>query len=126
MTFKTSMSAALLAAGLAFSTAPAALAQTQPDGAALAADSAKLDSFVMAALEVSALRNDYIAQLQATEDEAAQQSLMEEANAAFLQVVDQTPGITVEEYVAIGEAATNNPDIAAQLKARMQSNAMAE
>ncbi|MCC1480318.1 DUF4168 domain-containing protein [Roseibaca sp. Y0-43] len=126
MSFKTSMSAALLATGLAFATAPATLAQTQPDGAELAADSAKLESFVMAALEVSALRNDYIAQLQALQDDAAQQSLLEEANAAILQVVEQTPGITVEEYVAIGEAATNDPELASALQSRMRERAAAE
>lgn len=126
MSFKTSMSAALLATGLAFATAPAALAQTQPDGAELAADSAKLESFVMAALDVSALRNDYIAQLQALQDDAAQQSLIEEANAAILQVVEQTPGITVEEYVAIGEAATNDPELASALQSRMRERAAAE
>jgi hypothetical protein len=126
MSLKTSLSAALLATGLAFSATPAALAQTQPDGAALVADSAKLDSFVMAALEVNAMRNDYIEQLQTMQDEAAQQSLIEEANAAILQAVDQTPGITVEEYVAIGEAATNDPEIAAQLQSRMQDGAAAE
>lgn len=126
MTFKTTLTAAVLATGLTFGAAPAAFAQTQPDGAALVQEEGKLDSFVVAALAVDEVRNTYVAQLQNVEDEAAQQSLIEEANAAIVQAVEDAEGITLEEYVAIGEAASADPEIAAQLDSMMRENAPME
>jgi len=126
MTFKTTLTAAVLASGLALGTAPAVLAQTQPDGAALVQEEGKLDSFVVAALAVDEVRNTYVAQLQTIEDEAAQQALIEEANAAIVQAIEDAEGINLEEYVAIGEAASTDPEIAAQLDAMMQERAPAQ
>lgn len=120
MTLKTTLTAAVLASGLAFGTVPAVLAQAQPDGAALVQEEGKLDSFVVAALAVDEVRNTYMAQLQTLEDEAAQQSLIQEANAAMVQAIEEAEGITLEEYVAIGEAASTDPEIAAQLDAMMR------
>ncbi len=121
MTFKTTLTAATMAAGLAI--APAAMAQSDmedgaqaaPNGAMLAENDAKLDAFVMAALSVSDVRNDYMAQLQSAEDEEAQQSLIQEANTAIVQTVEQAPGITLDEYVAIGEAAGADEELAARI-----------
>jgi hypothetical protein len=123
MTFKTTLTATILAAGLTFGTAPAALAQMQPDGAALVQEEGKLDSFVIAAFAVDDVRTTYIARLQEVEDEAAQQALIEEANAAIVQAVEDAEGITLEEYVAIGEAASADPEIAAQLDTMMRESA---
>jgi hypothetical protein len=128
MTFKTTLTAALLASGLAVGTAPAAMAQdqpvqAQPDGALLVQNTDTLDSFVVAALAVDEVRSTYVAQLQTMEDEAAQQSLIEEANAAIVQAVENAEGITLEEYVAIGEAAGADPEIAAQLESRLREQA---
>lgn len=126
MTFKTTLTAALLASGLALGSAPAVLAQEQPDGAALVQEDGKLDSFVMAAVAVDEVRNTYVTQLQTIEDEAEQQSLIQEANAAIVQAVEEAEGITLEEYVAIGEAAGADPEIAAQIDARMREQAPME
>lgn len=126
MTLKTTLTAALLASGLALGSAPAVLAQEQPDGAALVQEDAKLDSFVMAAVAVDEVRNTYVTQLQTIEDEAEQQSLIQEANAAIVQAVEEAEGITLEEYVAIGEAAGADPEIAAQIDARMREQAPME
>lgn len=126
MTLKTTLTAAVLASGLAFGTVPAALAQAQPDGAALVQEERKLDSFVVAALAVDEVRNAYVAQLQTLEDEAAQQALIEEANVAIVQAVEDAEGITLEEYVAIGEAASTDPEIAAQLDTMMRERAPME
>lgn len=126
MTLKTTLAAAALASGLAFGTAPAALAQSQPEGAALVQEEGKLESFVVAALAVDEVRNTYVAQLQTIEDEVEQQSLIEEANAAIVAAVEESEGITLEEYVAIGEAASTDPEIAAQLDAMMRERAPAQ
>ncbi|MCL1627919.1 DUF4168 domain-containing protein [Roseibaca sp. V10] len=126
MTFKTTLTAAVLASGLALGTAPAVLAQTPPDGAVLVQEEGKLDSFVMAALAVDEVRNTYVAQLQTIEDETAQQALIEEANAAIVQAIENAEGIGLEEYVAIGEAASTDPEIAAQLESMMRERAPAQ
>lgn len=126
MTFKTTLTAAVLASGLVFGTSPAALAQAQPDGIALVQEDGKLESFVMAAFAVDEVRNIYVAQLQTLEDETAQQALIKEADIAIVQAIEDAEGITLEEYVAIGEAAATNPEIAAKLDTMMQENAPME
>ena len=47
--------------------------------------------------------------------DAERQALAEEANTAIRGAIDETPGITVEEYVAIGQAAQENPDLAQRI-----------
>ncbi|CUX82648.1 MAG: protein of unknown function containing DUF4168 domain [Roseibaca calidilacus] len=126
MTLKTTLTAAVLASGLALGTAPAAMAQSEPDGAALVQEEGKMDSFVTAALAVDEVRNTYVAQLQTIEDEAEQQALIEEANEAIVQAVEEADGINLEEYVAIGEAASTDPEIAAQIDALMSERAPME
>lgn len=126
MTFKTTFTAAVLASGLALGTAPAVMAQMQPDGAALVQEDGKLESFVIAAFAVDEVRNTYVAQLQTLEDETAQQALIEEANVAIVQAIEDAEGITLEEYVAIGEAAGADPEIAAQLDTMMRESAPTE
>ena len=126
MTFKTTFTAAVLASGLALGTAPAVMAQMQQDGAALVQEDGKLESFVMAAFAVDEVRNTYVAQLQTLEDETAQQALIEEANVAIVQAIEDAEGITLEEYVAIGEAAAADPEIAAQLDTMMRESAPTE
>ena len=123
---KTTLTAAVLASGLALGTAPAAMAQSEPDGAALVQEEGKMDSFVTAALAVDEVRNTYVAQLQTIEDEAEQQALIEEANEAIVQAVEEADGINLEEYVAIGEAASTDPEIAAQIDALMSERAPME
>lgn len=108
--------AAILAGPVAL--APAAMAQTQPDGAAIAAEPEKVDAFITAALAVSDLRDTYLARLQTESDEDAQVALLEEADAAILQVVEDTPNITIEEYIAIADAAAADPELAARIDAR--------
>jgi len=126
MTLKTTLTAFVLASGLALGAAPAVLAQSQPDGAELVQEDGKLDSFVTAALAIDEVRNSYVAQLQTIEDEAAQQALIEEANVAIVQAVENAEGISLEEYVAIGEAASTNPDVAELLDAAMRARAATE
>lgn len=126
MTLKTTLTVAVLASGLALGTAPAAMAQSEPDGAALVQEEGKMDSFVTAALAVDEVRNTYVAQLQTIEDEAEQQALIEEANEAIVQAVEEADGINLEEYVAIGEAASTDPEIAAQIDALMRERAPME
>ena len=114
------LSTTLLAATLATAPllAPQAMAQDASIGAEIAAQDGKIDAFITAALAVSETRARYIAQLETATDEAAQIQIIEEADAAILDVVEATPDISIDEYIAIGEAAAADPDLAAQIDAR--------
>ena len=98
---------ALAATGLALAlSAPAVVAQdTGGEAEAPAFTDAKLEAFAMAALDVSQIRQTYAAQLQEVSEEAEQQAIIEEANAAMMQAVENAPDISVEEYQEIGMAA---------------------
>ncbi len=114
------LSTTLLAAALAGTPllAPMATAQEHMEGAELAADDSKIDAFIMAALAVAETRQGYMAQLEQTADEDEQMQIVQEADAAILQVVEETPDITVDEYIAIGEAAAADPELAQMIDER--------
>lgn len=114
------LSTALLAAAMAMSPVLGAQvsAQDQTEGAAIVSQDGKLDAFIVAALAVSETRQRYIERLEAETDEAAQMEIVQEADEAILEVLNTSPDITVEEYVAIGEAAAADPELAAQIDAR--------
>ncbi len=114
------LSTALLAAAMAMSPVigTQVSAQDQSEGAEIVSQEGKIDAFIVAALAISETRQQYIAQLEAETDEAAQMEIVKEADEAILQVLDASPGITIEEYIAIGEAAAADPDVAAQIDAR--------
>jgi hypothetical protein len=114
------LSTALLAAAMAMSPVMGTQvsAQDQTEGAEIVSQDGKLDAFIVAALAVSETRQRYIERLEAETDEAAQIELVQEADEAILEVLNTSPDITVEEYVAIGEAAAADPEIAAQIDAR--------
>jgi len=114
------LSTALLAAAMAMSPVMGTQvsAQDQTEGAEIVSQDGKLDAFIVAALAVSETRQRYIERLEAETDEAAQIELVQEVDEAILEVLNTSPDITVEEYVAIGEAAAADPEIAAQIDAR--------
>ncbi|MGY6548391.1 MAG: DUF4168 domain-containing protein [Roseinatronobacter sp.] len=95
-----------------------ALAQAQMNGAAIAADESKIDAFIETALAVSEARAGYMAQLEAATDQMEQMAIIEAADASILQIVEDAPNITLDEYIAIGEAAMEDPELAARIDAR--------
>lgn len=93
--------------------------ETAPmQGSEVVADDSMIDAFIEAALAVAETRQGYMAQLEATTDEAEQMEIVQAADAAILDVVEAADGITVEEYIAIGEAAATDPELAARIDAR--------
>ena len=98
--------------------APQAEAQVQSEGTEIVTDDAMIDAFIEAALAVAETRQGYLAQLEATTDEAEQMAIVQEADAAILSVVEAAEGITVDEYIAIGDAAAADPELAARIEAR--------
>ena len=106
MTFKTTLAATAGASGAMARVAPA-VAQTSdaPGMDSAAIPDALLESFVIAALDVSEIAQTYEAQMQSADSEEARQSLALEARDAMVAAVEETDGITVDEYVAITQAA---------------------
>ncbi len=123
MALKRLLATTILAAGLVATPYLAQQAQAQETGTAelgaeLAQDVSKVDAFIVAALAVAETRQEYLAQLEATTDEQEQMAIVQEADAAILSTVEASPGITVDEYIAIGEAAAADPDLSAMIDAR--------
>ena len=129
MKLKRYLSTTILAAGLAMMPvlASQAAAQTQApaqvEGSEIAMEEGKIDAFIVAALAVAETREAYIAQLEGVTDEEQQMAIVQEADAAILEAVENTPDISVDEYIAIGEAATVDPELAAQIDARFAETA---
>jgi hypothetical protein len=122
MTLKTSLTAAVAALSLATGVslpalaqeaAPAAPAATEPAGAY---SQETLEAFVAAAIEVDGIQQEAAAAIQSTDDQAAQAALVEEANAEMVSAIEDTPGITVPEYVEIAEAAQTDAGLRTTLE----------
>lgn len=128
MTLNRFLSTTVLAAALATTPflAPSAMAQMEMTpqqmdpqvGADIAAEEGKIDAFIVAALAVAETRDQYIARLETLTDEQEQIQLVQEADMAILEAVENAPGITIDEYIAIGEAAAVDPELAAMIDAR--------
>jgi hypothetical protein len=126
------MKTAVAAAGLGAVTLSPAFAQdattdtdTQQDTEMqqMAYSEEKLESFVDAAMEVQTLMESYTPRVQAAETEAEQQALAEEANTEIRDAISESEGITLEEYVEIGEAAQADPALAQRITAMAQERA---
>ncbi len=126
-----SMRALMLASGVAMAALLAAPAVGQTDAVpapSVSADEiteAQLEAFADAAMRVAEIRDEYQAALAQAESEAEQQELVAEGNNAMLTAVEDAPGITIEEYIIIGEAAAANPELGDRL-AMMIETRMAE
>ncbi len=117
------LSGTALAAALALSPVIATPALAQMEGmempdAAITVEDSQIDAFIGAALAVAETRESYLAQLEATTDEAEQMEIVQAADEAILQTVEDAPDITVDEYIAIGEAAAVDAELAARIEAR--------
>ena len=120
------------AAGLAMAVALAAPVVAQ-DGAieapmapATSFSESEIDAFVDVALQVAAIRDDYALALQEAADEAEQQEIIQQGNAAMLAVVEEAPEITVEDYITIGEAAAADPELGQRIVMLMEERAQTD
>jgi hypothetical protein len=84
-------------------------------GAQLAAQEAysdaKLESFVVAALAVNALIEHWGPQVEAAESDQQAEALARQAGEEMRTAVENTDGITVEDYQQIVDAAQSDPDL---------------
>jgi len=112
-----------LVAGLGLA-APLAGAQSTGGQAVEAAQipDAKLESFVEAADAIRGVMDEHRPQLEAAETEADRQAMTETVNAEIVKAVEQTPGITLDEYVEIARAVRENPDLERRVRDLMSSS----
>lgn len=97
-------------AGLAL-TGPAAAQGTDAPVIAPAGEvsESELTAFAEATLSLAEVRDSYVARIQEAANEDEQNALVEEGNAAMLGVLEETPGISMERYFEINEAAQADP-----------------
>ena len=99
-----------LALALGLGLATTAFAQTQSDFS-----DTKLESFVVAAMAVDQKIQEWNPRIQAAQSEEEATKLREQASAEMIESIDQTEGISVDEYQQIGQAAQNDPALAARI-----------
>ncbi|MFB9148332.1 DUF4168 domain-containing protein [Roseovarius ramblicola] len=119
MTLKTQIAGILGATALALATPLAAQQTPPPQIAAEDVTDAQVVAFVDAILAVDAVRTEYGTQIEGADDEAAKQALVEEANAAAADAVDEVENITIDSYVAIANAAGESDALNQRIVARI-------
>jgi len=128
MTFKTTLAATATAAALVLAPMAPAFAQANdaPGMTSATIPDALLESFVTAALDVSEIAQGYEAQMQAAGSEDARQALASQARDAMVAAVEGTDGITVDEYVAITQAAQVDQNLNARVMEMLADRAPAQ
>ncbi|MCL7939865.1 DUF4168 domain-containing protein [Halomonas sp. ATCH28] len=122
-------SAALLSLGLA------ATAQAQQDSAANAEQpqatapaqdfsDQQLQQFADASQEIAVISQEYTEELQAAEDEQAQQEVRMEANDKMVEVVEDS-GLDVDTFNAIGQAIQQDPEMMQRVQEMAKAKANA-
>lgn len=129
MTFKSASIAVITAASLAFSAAamPALAQEILPDEPAVSAEAfsdEQLQTFAVAYLQIDRISQEYETRLQSAETPEEQQQIQMEANDEMVLVVEQTEGLTVDEYNAIFQAAQTDQTVLAQIESHL--NALAQ
>jgi predicted PurR-regulated permease PerM len=124
MNFARTTLAAVAALGMAFGaasltgtsvTTPVA-AQTAPaPGQAPNVDEETLRSFAVATLEIQEISQTYQPQMEAAESQEQQQEIAQAANDEMVAAVEAVPGIDVDSYNAIAEAAQADPEMMQQI-----------
>jgi Domain of unknown function (DUF4168) len=100
--------AIILALSLVFAATGALRAQEQYD-------EAKLESFVTAALTVNQLVQQWTPRIQGAASETEAAELRDQANGELVAAIEQTGGISVDEYREISQAAQADPQLMARI-----------
>ena len=75
----------------------------------------KLDAFVLAVAGLTEVRAEYERKIASAGTSEEKQQLVREAQSKMAETVEQSPGITVQEYSEIGAAAQADPEFAQRL-----------
>jgi predicted lipoprotein with Yx(FWY)xxD motif len=123
MTARTTLKATTTAIALAFAAAPMAMvtAQTAAAQSAESYSAEELDIFSNALLGVAEVREKYTPLLQSAKTEDQQAAIVEEANAEIKQVIEDTDGITLDRYIEISQAASEDQGLNQRIVKRVQN-----
>lgn len=116
------MAAASIAIGTVFALPATAAEQSAAPRLAQAdayADD-KLQSFAVAAIDVELLRQQFLQELAQVDDDDTREEIAQQANEQMRDAVETAPGITIEEYNEIVQAAEQNPALAQRIAQHMQ------
>lgn len=119
MKLRNRIAPALAAAMLAMA-APigsAALAEQAP---AMTIDDNQLAAFVSALQAVDTLEQQYSATLAEAESEAEREAVIAEANEEMANAIEDTPGISLDEYVAILQQAQSDPELTDRIMGKLE------
>ena len=123
-TNRTLVAAAVLGIAGAFSAHGAAAQEAQPpatmEAPAAPFDEGKLQSFVVAFLQVDEINRTYLPQMQEADSTEEQQQIQQQATQEMSTAVENAEGINVDEFNAINESAQANPELASQLNQMIQ------
>jgi len=78
----------------------------------------QLNQLVEAQSEVMEIRNEYVQQIESTEDREEAMALEQEGNEMMIEAVEDT-GLSVDTYSAIAQAASDNQDLAQRIESMM-------
>jgi hypothetical protein len=78
-------------------------------------EQAKLESFVTAAIAVNQLVEQWTPRIQGAQNETEAAQLRAQANHELVAAIQQSNGISVEEYRQISEAAQSDPTLMARI-----------
>jgi len=120
------LAAALMIAAAVTLTMPAAgLAQSadSEEQRTLELTREKFDAFIGAAVAVIDVRNAWQPRIRGAGDQEEAEALADEARAEMAQAVEEAPGISTAEYVAIAQAAEQNKELARAIEQRIRAAA---
>lgn len=112
-----------LSLALAAPLALPAMAQTAPTAPAaptMSVDDTQLEAFIAALRSVDELEREYSETLQQAESDEQREAIVAEANDAMAEAIENTPNMTLDEYIAILQAAQNDPELSARIMDRLE------
>lgn len=123
---------AATAIALAFAAAPLAAITAQPataqesEQATAEYSGQDLDAFTAALMEVSSVREKYNPMLQSAESEEQQEAIVEEANAEMTAAIEGTEGMTLDSYLEIAQAASQDEALNQRIVDRLRAQGMTD
>lgn len=123
MSFQKTLTASTTAIALALAAAPMTVLTAQSVAAQEAGDysAQELDAFTNALLEVASVREKYTPLLQSAETEDQQAAIVEEANTEITEVIEATDGLTMDSYLEIAQAASEDQALNQRIVKRVQA-----
>ncbi len=82
---------------------------------------AQLQAFLTAAIKVDRVIQDWAPKIRAAQSPQEQEQLVQSVRAEVVQAIQSTNGMTLDEYTAITEQATNDPQLAQRLERILRS-----